>query len=40
MIKSIAHIGLTVTDLDRSIKFYRDILGLSYLYVYGRWVHR
>lgn len=30
MIKSIAHIGLTVTDLDRSIKFYRDILGLSY----------
>lgn len=30
MIKSISHIGLTVTDLERSIKFYRDILGLDY----------
>lgn len=30
MIKSVAHIGLTVTNLERSIEFYRDILGLVY----------
>ena len=30
MIKNIAHIGLTVRDLDRSVEFYRDILGLDY----------
>lgn len=30
MIKNIAHIGLTVKDLDRSVEFYRDILGLDY----------
>lgn len=30
MLKTIAHIGLTVTDLDKSIKFYRDTLKLTY----------
>lgn len=30
MIKNIAHIGITVRDLDRSIEFYRDVLGLDY----------
>lgn len=29
MFTSIAHIGLTVSDLDRSMAFYRDILGLT-----------
>ncbi len=29
MLSSIAHIGLTVSDLDRSVAFYRDVLGLS-----------
>ena len=31
MILSAAHIGLTVSDLDRSVAFYRDTLGLEYL---------
>ena len=31
MLKGILHIGLTVTDLDRSVAFYRDVLGLAYL---------
>ncbi|MDO5716681.1 MAG: VOC family protein [Tissierellia bacterium] len=31
MIREIAHVGLTVTDLDRSVAFYRDVLGLEYL---------
>ncbi len=31
MFHSVAHIGITVTDLDRSIAFYRDILGLHFL---------
>lgn len=30
MIEQIYHVGLTVTDMDRSVKFYRDILGLKY----------
>lgn len=30
MIKEIIHVGLTVSDLDRSISFYRDILGLKF----------
>ena len=29
MVGRIYHVGLTVSDLDRSIAFYRDILGLS-----------
>lgn len=30
MIGRIYHVGLTVSDLDRSITFYRDILGLEF----------
>ena len=30
MISNILHVGLTVSDLDRSIAFYRDVLGLTY----------
>ena len=28
----IGQIGITVTDLDRSIAFYRDVLGLKFLF--------
>ena len=28
MIGQIYHVGLTVSDLDRSVAFYRDVLGL------------
>ena len=31
MIDRIYHVGLTVSDMDRSIAFYRDILGLQFL---------
>ena len=30
MIGRIYHVGLTVSDLDRSITFYRDVLGLEF----------
>ena len=30
MVGRIYHVGLTVSDLDKSIEFYRDILGLKY----------
>lgn len=30
MIGRIYHVGLTVSDLDRSVAFYRDVLGLEY----------
>lgn len=30
MIHGIYHVGLTVSDLDRSVAFYRDVLGLEY----------
>ena len=30
MVGIIYHVGLTVSDLDRSIVFYRDILGLEF----------
>ena len=30
MIGKIYHVGLTVSDLDRSVAFYRDVLGLQY----------
>ena len=30
MIGRIYHAGLTVSDLDRSVAFYRDVLGLQY----------
>lgn len=31
MFLSVAHIGLTVSDLDRSVAFYRDVLGCAYV---------
>lgn len=30
MLGRIVHVGLTVSDMDRSIKFYRDVLGLTF----------
>ena len=30
MISDVMHIGLTVMDLDRSVAFYRDVMGLEY----------
>lgn len=30
MVGRIYHVGLTVSDLDKSIAFYRDILGLKF----------
>lgn len=30
MVGRIYHVGLTVSDLDRSIAFYRDIFGLEF----------
>lgn len=30
MLKNIAHVGLTVSNIEESIKFYKDILGLKY----------
>lgn len=30
MLKHILHTGITVTDMDRSIDFYKNTLGLSY----------
>ena len=30
MVGRIYHVGLTVSDLDRSVAFYRDILGLEF----------
>ena len=31
MIGRVYHVGLTVSDLDRSVSFYRDVLGLAYI---------
>ncbi|MBU5668233.1 VOC family protein [Peptoniphilus sp. MSJ-1] len=31
MIKNFAHIGVTVTDLEKSIEFYRDVLELEFI---------
>ena len=30
MVERIYHVGLTVSDLDKSIAFYRDVLGLTF----------
>lgn len=30
MIKEVMHIGLTVSDMERSVSFYRDVLGLRF----------
>jgi glyoxylase I family protein len=29
MLKSFEHVGMTVSDMDRTVGFYRDLLGLS-----------
>lgn len=31
MLENIIHIGLTVSDLDRSVAFYKDVLGLNFV---------
>ena len=31
MIKEIVHVGITVSNMEHSIKFYRDILGLTFI---------
>lgn len=31
MLKEIMHIGITVSDMERSISFYTDVLGLNYI---------
>lgn len=31
MLKEIMHIGITVSNIERSINFYRDILGLKFI---------
>lgn len=31
MINEVAHIGITISDMERSIAFYRDVLGLKFL---------
>ena len=31
MIGEILHVGLTVTDIERSIEFYRDVMGLTFI---------
>lgn len=30
MLSTVAHIGLTVSDMDRSIAFYKDVLGFTF----------
>ncbi len=30
MLKEIIHIGITVSDMERSLKFYQDVLGLTF----------
>lgn len=30
MLKEILHVGITVSDMERSVAFYRDVLGLHY----------
>lgn len=31
MLNEIAHVGITVSDIERSVSFYRDVLGLRYI---------
>lgn len=31
-LEQIGQVGMTVTDLDRSVEFYRDVLGLKFLF--------
>ena len=37
MVGRIYHVGLTVSDLDKSIAFYRDVLGLAFKENYDGW---
>jgi catechol 2,3-dioxygenase-like lactoylglutathione lyase family enzyme len=34
-IRGLDHLGLKVTDMDRSLRFYRDVLGLEVLHTSG-----
>ena len=36
MITNVNHISFTVSDLDKSVKFYQDVLGLKLMNVSGR----
>ncbi len=36
MISGVHHAGFTVSDMDRSIAFYRDVLGLRVIYDSGQ----
>ncbi len=31
MLKEIIHVGITISNMERSVSFYRDILGLNYI---------
>lgn len=31
MLKEIAHVGITVSDIKKSVAFYKDVLGLHYI---------
>ena len=33
MIKNVRHIGIMVSDMEKSLKFYRDLLGLKVQYL-------
>jgi predicted enzyme related to lactoylglutathione lyase len=36
LITSLGQVSITVTDIDRSVAFYRDVLGLAHLFTAGQ----